>query len=255
VTANSYHVPSKPFALVAIAIFFIHSFLVICETSPGKKEGRNLYSGLATFLIVATINLLSLRITHADDFEAVKLRLSHLSEDITDWVRGTDLAFRNMQTVEHLSSASRLIFQGGNRGSLNQARLHLRRIPPHSKEYASAQGLLQVTDLRLFELDNPRGPKPGKAPLVEVTDRDQTEERLRVTLRNNGSKPIENIRYKVSYFDTSTGLQIEAAETESVIKEPVMPHASRTLEVRADTLKSPVYAAFIVVDWETVGGS
>jgi hypothetical protein len=107
----------------------------------------------------------------------------------------------------------------------------------------------------LFELDNPRGPKPGKAPLVEVTDRDQTEERLRVTLRNNGSKPIENIRYKVSYFDTSTGLQIEAAETESVIKEPVMPHASRTLEVRADTLKSPVYAAFIVVDWETVGGS
>jgi hypothetical protein len=255
VAANSYHVPSRPFALVAIGIFFIHSFLVICETSPSKGASRSLYSGLVTFLIVATFNLLSLRITQGDDFEALQERLSRMSEDVSYWVRGTDQAFRNMQTVEHLSSASRLIFHGGSRLSLKQARTHLRRIPPNSKEYSSAQGLLLITELRMAELDYPGGPRTGKKPLIEITDRNQNKERLRITLRNNGAKPVEKIRYKVSYFDMATGLQTEL-ETEGMINELVEGQTSTTVDIHGgDVLKGQVYAAFIIQGWETVSGS
>ena len=247
IAANTYSVPAKPFTYVAVAVFFIHSLLVIFDATSNDGSSGRLYSGAATCLVVGVLIVMSLRVTQADDFDGVRKRVSFALKDLSDWIAGTDQSFRNMQAREHLAEGVRLIFKEGTRFALSQAQLHLRAIPPNSVEHASAQNLLMIVEARLAEL----GLVAKKSPLV-ITSREQTDGRFRITFRNDGPGRVKNVRYKVSYFRIPSGYHVEP-DTEKTLDKTIRPGESRTLEFSDKILKTPVHASFTILEWETTG--
>jgi hypothetical protein len=252
IAANTYRVPSKPFTWVAVAIFLLHSLLVIFDTSSGDGSSGKLYSGAVTTLLVGGLIVLSLRVTQSDDLDGVRKRVSWTLRDLSDWIAGTDQTLKNMQAREHLAAALRLIFEEGTRLSLIQAQLHLRRIPPNTPEHASALNLMTVAEARLAELDWTEGIVPKRKSPIVIVSRDQKNGRLRVTLKNKSAHSVRNIRYRVSYFRIASGLQI-SPDTEARIAKMLRPQESLTLEIPDAILNTPVHASFVIVDWDIAG--
>jgi hypothetical protein len=138
--------------------------------------------------------------------------------------------FSSLAPVQHLSQASRLIFENPTRDSLAQARKHLRAIPTLALEYASAQSLMKAADARehLIEVKSVKlkpscaarcyasGGCASSTP-VEVIDTDRTKEGWRVTVRNNTSAAIRHIRLDTTCF-TGQGWQIEFDGNESELE-------------------------------------
>ena len=250
IAANTYGLPSKPFTYLAMAIFFLHSVLVIYDTSSSNDTGSGkLYSGGITIVLVGGVIFLSLRATQTDDFQGARKRTAFILRDFSDWVAGTDQTIHDMGARDHLAAAVKLIFEQGTRLALNLARQHLQRIPPNAVEYASAQNLLSIADARLRELDKI---VKGQSP-IEITRREQEDGRYRVTVRNSGSFSVKNVHYRVTYFRIPSGFHVEP-DTEGVISKPLRPQESRTVEVVDDILETPVHASFSIVNWEA-GGS
>jgi hypothetical protein len=249
IAANTYGLPSKLLGYAAFAAFAAHSLLVACDTPSGKGGSAKLYSGALVWLFVGGLILLSLRITQADDFDAARKRVNRIADNIFDWVAGTDLAFRKLQAFEHLSVASRLIFEEGTPASLAQARLHLRAIPANSREYASAQRMLLIAEDRESELEASSGPdRDRRRPAIEVTSREETTRGLRFKLRNNGLTPVRNVKYRVAYFQVPSGVQI-APDRNGNVRKTIRPHESLTVEV-LDSFTTPVYRSLRVLNWE-----
>ena len=250
IAANTYGVPSRPFTYLAMAIFFLHSILVIYDTSSSNDNSSGkLYSGGIMVVIVGGVIFLSLRATQSDDFQGARKRTAFMLRDFSDWVAGTDQTFRTMSARDHLAAAVKLIFEEGTRFALVLAQQHLHSIPATATEYGSAQNLLSVADVRLRELDRIA---KGQSP-IEITRREQEGGRYLVTLKNRGSFSVKNIRYRVTYFRIPSGIRVEP-DTEGTISKALRPQESRTVEIAEDVLDTPVHASFDIVNWET-GGS
>jgi hypothetical protein len=162
-----------------------------------------------------------------------------------------DQAFKTMLSDQHLAAASDLIFLKGTQVALNQARLHLRSIPPMAQEYKSAQALLQVAETRLNELEIQSGQRQTKIP-IQIIARDRTDDRLRVTFRNVGQKTVKRFRYSISFFRVTDGWHVEP-DKQSEIDDPLAPWQTRTIEISDEVLTGRAFnASLAVVGWEVV---
>jgi hypothetical protein len=171
--------------------------------------------------------------------------------------------FSSMAPVQHLSQASRLIFENPTRDSLAQARKHLRAIPTLALEYASAQSLMKAADARehLIEVKSvklkpsmPRAATPAapSSTPVEVIDTDRTKDGWRVTVRNNTTAAIRHIRLDTTCF-TGQGWQIEFDGNESELEGTLPSKGTFTFTID-DNLMPPnaSYALFEIVGFEPV---
>jgi hypothetical protein len=157
---------------------------------------------------------------------------------------GSVQQINTVRPVESLSGAAELVFGKETEESLAEARRYLLTIPERSQTYKSAQALLGVIENRLDEISI-RG---SNAP-IEIVAFEQTARGLRITLRNNSSKYIRNIRYRVAYFAVADGRHMEP-DTESLLAKDMPPRFTATFELPKDSAKGNVYASFTVLSWD-----
>jgi hypothetical protein len=152
--------------------------------------------------------------------------------------------------VDHLAAAAQIIFSKETQGSLAEARRHLLSVPQPAAEYKSAQALLQVVESRLGNDKVGKDVRADEKAPIEIIASEQTQHGLRVTLQNNGSKSVRNIRYHVSYFRASDGQRLEP-DKESLILGDIPPNQARIFELSdKNIIKGFIYGSFAVVNWE-----
>jgi len=161
-----------------------------------------------------------------------------------------DYVFRAESLVpeEELRKAVQLAFEQESAESLQEARKHLLSIPKGSGSYQSAQALLKVVQFRLDQTAVPKGVSKNLMPIGVMTV-EQTKHGLRVTLRNNTRKNVRNIRYRVSYFRMTDGMQIQP-DNESTIGKVLPARAIQTFELSNDSGNDDVYRSFTLVHWD-----
>jgi hypothetical protein len=162
--------------------------------------------------------------------------------------------FVGMPPIEHLSRASKLIFENPiTEESLALARRHLHRIPSNAVEFPSAQALLKVADLRSLELQGSKRDKNDPAitgQAVEVIGNERTPKGWSVTVRNNTARSIRNVRYEMYCFN-SEGWQIEVDRQRPPLEHVIPANKSWTFNIGLDEVPSEtVNASFSIMSWK-----
>ena len=231
--ANAAEVSAGPLTYFVMAGFAIHCLMAVLFSVSEPGSAWKIPLGIT----VAAAGFFGLHATPTRDIN----ELRNSAGQAVAWMEGKNRSFQNMKALDHLAAAANLMFEKEDRSSLAQARRHLLAIPNGSSEYASAQALLRVTDANSRE-----------AIPIEILQRDQKDDRIVVTLRNNGPKPVRNIEYRVSYFEIPTGMHLKSG-TPLKIKDVIGPRETSIIEIPRDILKAPAHAAFALLNWETAG--
>jgi hypothetical protein len=240
-----------PFALLATIAFAVCVVVVWLGVVLSDGISARLFVSVVACLLFGVVMLVTLR-QPKNPFVDSFLGMFGSAQQGAD--RATILvgqAFKKMLSNEHLATASDLIFEKGTQYALNEARQHLRSIPPMAMEYKSAQALLQVADIRLNEFQVQSGRQQTKTP-IQIIARDRTDDRLRVTFRNVGHQTVRRFRYSIAFFRVTDGWHVEP-DKQSEIADPLGPWQTRTVEISDDVLTRREFNASVaVVGWEVV---
>jgi hypothetical protein len=148
---------------------------------------------------------------------------------------------------EELRAGAQLVFGKESPESLQEARKHLVLIPESSPSYKSAQALLNIVQHRLDQT-TVRNRVNRNPVAIDVMAVEQSEHGLLVTLQNNTCQKLRNIRYRVSYFRTTDGTQIQP-DLESTIGKPLPARTKQTFDLSNDSAKD-VYRSFTLIRWD-----
>jgi len=149
---------------------------------------------------------------------------------------------------DQLGPTAQLVFSKETHESLAAARRYLISIPEQSPVYKSAQALLKVVERRLEEIKTGKNADREETRPIHIVSIEQTGHGLRVMLRNNTGQPVENLRYRISYFRIADGMLLEP-DKESLMLIDIPPRVTWTFELNDEKLKHGVYGAFQVLGW------
>ena len=245
-----------PFALLATLVFVLYVVTVWLGVALIDGVSGRLCASVIACVFFGIVMLITLRQPKnrlVDAFVEIFGSVEQGADRATVLV---DQTFKRMLADEHLAAASDLIFVKRTQFALHQAEQHLRAIPPMAKEYKSAQVMLQEAETRLNELGVQSGLKQVREPVpIQIIARDRTDDRLLVTFRNVGKKPVRHIRYSISFFRVSDGWHVEP-DKQSEIVDPIGPWETRTIEIADGVLTRREFnASLSVVGWEVVPAS
>jgi hypothetical protein len=157
---------------------------------------------------------------------------------------------RSVRPPDQLAKAADLVFKKKSEESLTEARQYLSSIPEEAPAYNSAQALLRVVGTRLDEAHSRKAPDASEKAPIEVITCEQKGERLRVTVRNNSTKSVRNIRYRAAYFRATDGTHIHP-DSESVVMKKIAPRSTWTFEITDPPLKENTYAWLTILSWDS----
>jgi hypothetical protein len=237
---------------LAVSGFVLHAISVIFSISPGQDDSR-LWNRVGGCAVVGLWMFLSLHTIQNDDVHGITRRIDRMSETASSWVGAGSAAVSRSPAVEHLSQASRLIFDQSSPEALNQARELLRSIPASASEFRSADSLLHVVERKEREKEEQKENPVDRCP-IQIVRRDQGGGRLQIVLRNEGRIPVKTFRYRLAHYRMETGTRIEPDLIFRVDKI-LEPNETWTLQTSYELLKTGVYVDFSVTTWETLSNS